>query len=132
MIAIFERPVLPGWVYPCTVEDIRQQLSTLPAEGLEGLWAVGLVPSTRKGRFSGLYWGGEKPYIHTLAYEESLRYRYAGRARRGELERDQTVELQFGMRTEQRGNRWWCEWSPEDLRRYTLEHVLIHEVGHHV
>jgi hypothetical protein len=42
------------------------------------------------------------------------------------------VELAFGMRVEQIGRRWVCRWSADDLLRFILEHVLIHEVGHHV
>jgi hypothetical protein len=26
MVKVFEKPLHPGWVYPCTVEEIEQQL----------------------------------------------------------------------------------------------------------
>ena len=38
----------------------------------------------------------------------------------------------LGMQVEKVGGRWYCRWSAEDLRLFMLEHVLIHEVGHHV
>ena len=42
------------------------------------------------------------------------------------------VELSYGMRTERAGSRLLCHWEPECLRRYVAEHVLLHEIGHHV
>ena len=36
------------------------------------------------------------------------------------------------MRLEQVGSRWLCRWRAEDMRRFVLEHVLLHEIGHHV
>ncbi len=42
------------------------------------------------------------------------------------------MELQFGMTVERHGSRYTCAWSADNLRRFILEHVLLHEVGHHV
>jgi hypothetical protein len=36
------------------------------------------------------------------------------------------------MQVERTGSRWRVHWQAEDLRRYILEHVLLHEIGHHV
>jgi hypothetical protein len=36
------------------------------------------------------------------------------------------------MRFEKDGSRWSCFWTPEGIRRYTVEYVVAHEVGHHV
>lgn len=135
MIRIYERPLLPGWVYPCTVQDIRHQLEMLPAADLEGLWAVGLVPSTRRhcsanGRY--YYYPGGRPIIHLLSYPETLTYKQPAGTRRGDIGTGLVIERHFGMRVEKIGSRWYCQWTAEDLRRFALEHVLIHEVGHHV
>ena len=109
MIAIFERPLLPGWVYPCTVDDIREQLSTLPAEDLEGIGAVGLVPSTRKNcSANGRYSGGLPPTnIYLYSHHESLRYKQAAGTRPGDLDWGLYVEREFGMRVEKVGSRWY-------------------------
>jgi hypothetical protein len=133
MIIVFQRPLLPGWVYPCTLDDIHEQLSTLPAEDLAGLWAVGLVPSTRRDHSAnGRYFGGARPIIHLLSYRESLTYKQPAGTRQGDMEAGCVIERHFGMRVEKVGSRWYCRWSAEDLWRFILEHVLIHEVGHHV
>jgi len=43
-----------------------------------------------------------------------------------------TLEREFGMRLEAVGARLFIRWDPDDLRRFILEYVLVHEVGHHV
>jgi hypothetical protein len=128
MIHVFERPLLPGWVYPCTVRDICQQLLRLPAEDLEGLWAVGLVPATRKNCGSYAYHRGDKrSVIHICSEPESLEFKvYANGINRF------AVEIAYGMRVARRGNRWYCKWQAQDLRSYIIEQVLLHEVGHHI
>jgi len=45
---------------------------------------------------------------------------------------DLKVELQYGMQIEQIGSRWICKWTREKLRTFILDHVLLHEIGHHV
>ncbi len=47
-IHFFQRECLAGWMYPCSPEDMRDCLTRLPEQDLEGLWAVGLMPATRK------------------------------------------------------------------------------------
>jgi hypothetical protein len=63
-IHFFERPLPPRHVYPCTVEDLKWQLARLQPADLERLWAVGLVPRTRKPRAYGYYQSGYRPHIH--------------------------------------------------------------------
>src|SRR5207253_11105638 len=124
----------------CTVDDIRHQLSTLPAQDLDGLWAVGLVASTRKdcsanGRYyagGNRYHAGGRPIIHLHSYPETRTYKLPAGTREGDMETGFVIERHFGMRVEKVGSRWYCRWSAEDLRRFVLEHVLIHEVGHPV
>jgi len=139
-LPVFERPLPDGWVYPCTVGDIRQQLSLVPEEDLEdleGLWAVGLaVPEREDRRCHGTYWywswRTKTPVIHLYAWRSSLSLRTRRRYSVGELEQRFAVELSYGMRAEGIGTRILCRWEPECLRRYVAEHVLLHEIGHHV
>lgn len=133
MIHVFQRLLPPGWVYPCTTEDISAQLAKVPTEDLEGLWAVGLVPATRRDcGANGRYFSAPKPVIYLLSYREALRYRLSPHTTRADVEHLWAVEIAYGMRIEQEGSRWVCQWETEALRRYTVEHVLMHEVGHHV
>jgi hypothetical protein len=132
-LTLFERPLLPGWVYPCTLEEIHEQLAQVPAADLEGLQAVGLVPSTRKDwKANARYSGGDEPVILIYSFAEDLVYKHPPHVRRGDLERGLGMELAFGMEIERMGARWFCRWHPENWRRFILEHVLLHEIGHHV
>jgi hypothetical protein len=132
-IRLFERPVLPGWMYPCTLDQIREQLARVPAADLVGLSAVGLVPATRKdcSAYAYHHWDGMS-VIHICSQPESLSWKLYPHAKWGHIEHYFAVELGFGMEVERTGSRWRVRWHSEDLRRYILEHVLLHEIGHHV
>jgi hypothetical protein len=132
-VHFFERPCPAGWVYPCTLEDIVQRLAQLPEEDLEGLWAVGLAPATRKdGETDGRYYFGQQPTIHLFSYPNTLRFKLRAHTRQGDIERGLAIQRQYGMEVEREGSRYVCVWTAENLRRFMVEHVLLHEVGHHV
>lgn len=133
MIALFKRPLLPGWIYPCTLADIEERLSHLPASDLEGLWAVGLIPSTRKDcNANGRYVFDKHPTIYLYSHPETLTFKLRQHTKRSEIEAGCAVELEYGMWVEASGSRWICCWKADDLRRFILDHVLQHEIGHHV
>jgi len=124
---------LPGWVYPCTLADIQARLAKLPEADLESLWAVGLAPSTRKDcHVHARYIPGERPVIYIFSYVDTLVFKQPANVKRSEVESGLVVELMYGMEVECAGSRWLCRWNPENLRRFIVEHVLLHEVGHHV
>ena len=132
-IRFFERPCPDGHIYPCSLEDMKRQLSLLPAEDLTGLWAAGLVPSTRKdGESDGRYYFVPRPVIHLFSYPESLHFKLRAGTRPSEIERGLAVQLKYGMEIKREGSRYTCVWTTASLRRFLLEHVLLHEVGHHV
>jgi hypothetical protein len=133
MPALFERPIPPGWVYACTLEQIERQLATFPAEDLEGLHAAGLVPATRKDNNTyGLYSYRSKPVIHLYSGPASGTDRLRSGSRRDHAVSASRVEMGFGLRIREEEGRVYRLWEPEDLARFMLEFVLAHEVGHHV
>jgi hypothetical protein len=132
-ITLFETPLGPGWIYPCTAEDIREQLGRLPPEDLAGLRHVELVPSTRKDcSANARYQYDPYPAIYVYSYPDTLSHKLPPHTSLGRAELGCTLEREFGMRLEAVGARLFCRWEPEDLRRFILEYVLVHEVGHHV
>jgi hypothetical protein len=115
------------------LEDIRSQLSQLPVADLQGLWAVGLVASTRKdNKANGRYLWGAKPVIHLYSYPATYSFKLPAHTKHSDIERGFAVELQYGMQVEQVGSRYVCRWQAQALRRFVMEHVLMHEIGHHV
>jgi hypothetical protein len=130
---IFERELPGGWTYPCTTDDIAAHLEKIPSTDLEGLWAIGLVPSTRKdNRVYARYFDGDKPAIYIYSHVSDMRYKQPPNVKRADVESGPQDELRHGMRVEQVGSRWYCVWEPEQLRQFILYHVLPHEIGHHV
>jgi hypothetical protein len=132
-VHLFERPCHSGYVYPCSLEDITLCLSCLPEQDLDGIWAVGLVPATRKdGETDGRYYFGAQPTVHLFSYPDTLRFKLRAHTTIGDIERGLAVQRQYGMEVERQESRYVCVWSLEHLRRFVVEHVLLHEVGHHV
>jgi hypothetical protein len=135
MVRVFEKPLHPGWVYPCTVEEIEEQLLTFPPEELAGLRVICLVPALRRdledrgvdGRYDRY-----RAVIYLYGWPESFAYKYPKGWKRHHIEPNLVVERSFGMHVEQIGRRWYCRWDREDWRRFVLEHILPHEIGHHV
>ncbi len=132
-VRLFEEPLPGGWVYPCSLEDIRDRLAHLPEADLAGLWAVGLAAATRRDcRANGRYRLGEKPTIRLYSYPATYTYRQPPHTKRADIDEGLAIEREFGMCVEQVGGRYVCRWEAAGLKRFTLEHVLLHEVGHHV
>jgi hypothetical protein len=131
-IRFFEQPVLPGWVYPCNLDDIREVLALVPASETAGLRAAGLAPSTKKNcNANGRYYGHRQTIV-LYSHREDLAIRYDPNSNEGRLRDWCHRERRFGMRLERDGARWKGVWAAEDLRRFILHHVLLHELGHHV
>lgn len=131
MIQVFERPLPTGWVYPCTIDDLQNRIEYFPQEDLTGLSVIGLVPSTRKDQLADArYFRGKRPSIYIYSIQDSLSFKQPPHVRRSQL--DESIAVQFGMEIKQSGRRWVCCWTKENLRRFVLDYVLPHEVGHHV
>src|SRR5207249_701337 len=131
MIRVCDKPLPPGWVYPCTVEEIEQQLLTFPPEDLAGLAVICLVPALRRDLedrgVNGRYCRSQgKPTICLYGWPDALTYKFHKAWKRHHVEPILVVERGFGMHVEQIGRRWFCRWDREDWRRFVLEHVLPH------
>jgi len=132
MITFFERLLPDGWIYPCTIGDLSGRVSELPSDDVAGLCGVGLVPATRKDKAADArYFPGDRPAIHVYSYPASFALKLPSHTKASAVERDLADALTFGMRLERVGSRLFCRWQPANLRAYLLEHVLLHEIGHH-
>jgi len=138
-IPVFQRP-LPGRAgdrYPCTVEDIRRTLARVPEYDLEGLWAIGMASLERRDdNYYGTYYRWFRPMrkpvilLHSARGTQQFPLRY--RSDPGYIERWFKVEREFGMEIRKVGGQTICAWPDECYRQYIVEHVLLHEIGHHV
>jgi hypothetical protein len=138
-INLFERP-LPqgtGHRYPCTLADVRAQLARVPEYDLVDIFAIGLTPSTRKdngayGTYNRWKYPHYKPVIMLHSMEPGSALWLGGQRDWTSLRARFGVEHGSVMPYVACGNRSADSCSTEVLRRYIVEHVLLHEIGHHV
>ena len=120
------QPAGKGYIHPVTVDEIRDRLALLPASLTREIEVVQLSGMTRKRRLFPLYgmqWG---PNVYLYPIEESLTETYVRPPRP-----EQLVEARmFGGEWLQTGHEWKLIWTPETIRDFYLNNVLIHEVGH--
>lgn len=115
-----------NYMHAVSVDDIRQRVSLLPEEYQQKLEVVQLSRMTRKRRLFpcyGLQWGNS---VYLYPIEASLEELYVRAPRPA-----QRIETEmFGGRWEQDGSYWRLTWTPETIRDFYLNNVLIHEIGH--
>jgi hypothetical protein len=125
-VRLLADPSPKGYIYPCNVGDLKRQLRRVPAGYLEGLWQVRLSNQVRRYRDrDGDYLDGE---IRLFPYPEALIFLPSPRPN-DPLDREW---LHWGAQwvTSAAGPR--LQWTRDALRRYVLDHVLLHELAHHV
>lgn len=133
MIRLFQRPILPGWIYPCTLEDIKTKLETVPPNDLKNLYAIGLQASTKKDNSAnGRYIYTDKPTIYLYSFHDDFQYRLPTNTKRKDLLLGFEVEMKYGMTILGDDSKFTLNWTPDQLRNFILNHVLLHEIGHHV
>jgi hypothetical protein len=132
-IRYFSDVLASGYVYPCSLDDIRQALASLPEGDLLGLHSVGLTMPVRPHRnANAVYFNEPVPRIAVCAYPDSLEIPMPRRLTLVAATRAFADELRHGMKLERREGRVFAVWNAKNLRGFILGHVLPHEVGHHV
>ena len=133
-LKFYEKPInSSGYVYPCTLEEIEQQLQNYPRKDIEGLYAVGLGPRSRSERtLMGFYERGKRPLIELKAYPSTLCERLPRYCQIGKSQRHLAVAIRHGMLLERERGWLYCKWQYDQLKRHMLEFILSHEVAHHV
>jgi len=134
MVQIIELPIADGWVYPCSANDLGAALAAVSPADLEGLSAIVLAPATRRDCSAyARYSGGERPAIFNFSLRQTLGFKLSAHVSMSCARRCCWVDLEYGMDLIMRGARIYSRWTAiEDLRNFILDHVLLHEIGHHV
>lgn len=118
-------PAPKGYVYPCTLGEVKRQLRRVPPEYTEGLWQVRLSNQIRRYRDrDGDYLDGE---IRLFPYPERLTFPVSPRPN----DPWDQEWLAWGAQVVDDAGIRSLQWSRDALRRYILDHVLLHELGHH-
>lgn len=115
-----------GYTHAVTAADVRERLASLPSEFSSLVEVVQLSQMTRKKRIFPLYgmqWG---PNVYLYPIETSLVETYLKPPAPQLL-----IETRmYGGEWHQLDTHWELVWTPETIRDFYLNNVLIHEVGH--
>ena len=133
-IIIFQREIhTDKWFYPCSKDDLEQALPEFPEEDKTGIHAIGLAPCTHKNMYvEGVYFRVPQPYIEIRALPSNLQIKIPNTVKYSKTQLHLQSALEYGMKLTKEGNRIIANWNATDLRAYTLEFLLAHEIGHHV
>ena len=123
---IVEQQPGAGYVHVVTAKQVRHRLSLLPQDLVKPLEVVQFSRMTRKKQSFpcyGMQWGNT---IYLYPIECGLVEHFV-RPPRPAVYNEARM---YGGRWIQRGDDWQLVWSPESIRDFYLNNVLIHELGH--
>jgi hypothetical protein len=125
-LKVVVEPAGQGYIHPVSIAEIRERLAQLPAHLVSGLEVLQLSRMTRKRRTFpcyGMQWGTS---VYLYPIEESLVEPYVRPPKPAQL-----IEAEmFGGKWAKEGDVWTLTWTPESIRDFYLNNVLIHEIGH--
>lgn len=120
------QPPGPGFIHPVTVDEVRERIQQLPEPFRRGIDTIQFSRMTHKrGLFPcyGMQWG---PNIYLYPIEESLVEAYC----RPPRPQQQIEARMYGGEWAYDGDDWTLTWTPETIRDFYLNNILIHEIGH--
>ena len=115
-----------GFIHPLTADDIRQRLALLPKSIVDKVEVIQLSRMTRKRQLFpcyGMQWGST---VYLYPIEESLVETYT----HAPTPPQQVEARMFGGQWSEASGEWNLTWTPEALKDFYLNNVLIHEIGH--
>lgn len=115
-----------GFIHPVTIDDVRQRIADLPAQFTKQIEVVQFSSMTRKRSLFPLYgmqWG---PNVYLYPIEDSFHETYY----RPPTPQQIIEARMYGGVWEQKAGVWTLRWTPETIRDFYLNNVLIHEIGH--
>lgn len=125
-IQYVQRSAGKGFIHPVTVNEVKQRIAQLPSRFTRTIEVVQFSPMTRKRSLFPLYgmqWG---PNVYLYPIEESLQETYYRPP-----DPQQLIEAKmYGGVWRQINNIWTLTWTPDSIRDFYLNNVLIHEIGH--
>lgn len=113
-----------GYTYPCSISEIKQILARIPIEHLKGIKRIRLS-AQKAANADASYFNGT---INIYSIPMDMKFIFPEKPPEA-IVREYS---RFGARWEVLGEHWYCYWRPESFKKYILEHVLFHELGHHI
>ena len=119
-------PLPKGYVYPCSIEDIREKLDELPARLLRNVSVIHLCNQVKMNPDVDAHIYNDT-HIRIYPVPEKLRLSYGRKKPNPALAQER---LEFGAYWQKIDGKWFLSWDRDCLRDYILNHVLLHEIGH--
>lgn len=116
-----------GYRHAVTPEEVRDRLNQLPSEMLRNLEIIQFSKMTRKKLTFpcyGMQWGNA---VYLYPIEDSL-VEYYPRPPRPALRKE--AEMYGGRWVQEGEGAWRLIWTPETIKDFYLNNILIHELGH--
>ena len=124
---IVEQEPGPGYEHVVTAQEIRDRLAQLPAHMTATLEVVQLSRMTRKKRSFpcyGMQWGAA---LYLYPIETGLTEYFS----RPPKPNERTEACMYGGRWRRESSGLWkLIWTPEAIKDFYLNNILIHELGH--
>ncbi|MFQ5731555.1 MAG: hypothetical protein ACE5KM_06340 [Planctomycetaceae bacterium] len=115
-----------GYVHAVTADDVKDRIAELPKRFTEQLEVVQLSGMTRKRALFPCYGMQWATTVYLYPIEDSLVEVYDRPPHP-----EQVIEARmYGGRWEQEGHEWKLIWTPQTIRDFYLNNILIHEIGH--
>lgn len=121
--------------FPIDVADIEAFLQKLPEQQVRGISYIWLKKQSHeeyqdKDSLQGCYvWGAQVQLIVLYSFPTSLKMDF-GKKKPGKKTLTWYKGYCDDLREEK--NNWYLQWTEEGIKRYYLERLLLHEIGHHV
>lgn len=132
-IGLYERPLHPEFIRPCSIADVIEMLNKIPHEFLIGLRGIYLLGGTAKQKRGGDPIDGVYDYIDFKIYLAAwLKRDFVLSGPQLPPPHAMSEYKRAGVKIERVKGGWECHFDEQSLRRYYLESVLLHEIGHHV
>ncbi len=123
-IRFIKDKVPQGYVYPCSVKEIKEVIAKLPPEHLEGLKRIRLSYQ-KDANADASYIDGT---ITIYAIPHDFKQIFSIRPPDAVIKE----HSRFGAIWRKIGMSWYCYWQHGLYKDYILKHVLLHELGHHM
>jgi len=121
--------------FPLSGEEVIDALKALPKRDYEGIthvWLRRLKKTDFINRAQPLAWfacGSGVRMITLYPWPTSMELSYGHRRPSNRIVNEAT---RYGGVIRKRGREWFSEWTLQSLRKFYLQGILFHEVGHHI
>ena len=125
-IQFIVEPPGEGYVHPLSIEEVRERIAELPRKFSRQLETVKFSRMTKKRALFpcyGMQWGSA---VYLYPIETSYQEVYT----RPPTPQQQIDAKMYGGEWQKDGRWWILKWTPETIRDFYLNSVLIHEIGH--